>query len=283
MRDAASRRRARHGNIRALTARFTVPRLGGSMTTMTWSAARRRADTASSWMRVEADEWGVSLSMAWALAIAPIVIAVIVALTAVYRPLYRAFINEDAIVEWAQFGVLLALVPMGIALAVRLWRRNERSFAALFAIAAVGAFFIAGEEISWGQRLLGWATPEDLAALNEQGETNIHNIGNVLAFLNLGMFVVTIVAGVMPFVWRWGSGGRSRDVATTILVPPLFLASSFLFAGAYRLFRYSIMPEAGYVLSRYGEVGELLLYGALLVFAILIYRKLPSLPVAPRA
>jgi hypothetical protein len=253
------------------------------MTTMTWSAARRRADTASSWMRVEADEWGVSLSTAWALTVAPIVVAVIVALTAAYRPLYRAFINEDAIVEWAQFGVLLALVPMGIALAVRLWRRHERSFAALFAIAAVGAFFIAGEEISWGQRLLGWATPEDLAALNEQGETNIHNIGDVLSFLNLAMFIITIVAGVMPFVWRWGSGGRRRDVATTIIVPPLFLASSFLFAGAYRLLRYSIMPEAGYVISRYGEVGELLLYGALLVFAILIYRKLPSLPEAPRS
>jgi hypothetical protein len=105
----------------------------------------------------------------------------------------------------------------------------------------------------------------------------------VLSFLNLGMFIVTVIAGVMPFIWRWGSGGRERDVATTILVPPLFLASSFLFAGAYRLARYSVIPEAGYVISRYGEVGELLLYGALLVFAILIYRRLPALPVARRA
>jgi hypothetical protein len=252
------------------------------MTTMTWKAARRRADTAAPWMRAEADEWDVSLSTAWVLAIVPIVFAAFVALTAAYRPLYRAFINEDAIVEWAQFGVLVALVPAGFALAVRLWRRNERAFALIFAIAAVGAVFIAGEEISWGQRLLGWATPEDLAVLNEQGETNIHNIGNVLSFLNLGMFILTVVAGVMPFIWRWGSGGRARDVTATILVPPLFLASSFLFAGAYRLARYSIFPEAGYVISRYGEVGELLLYGALLTFVILIYRKLPALPEATR-
>jgi hypothetical protein len=249
------------------------------MTTMTWTAARRRADRAASWMRLEADEWGVSLTSAWVLAIAPIVFAGLAASTVVHRPLYRAVINEDGFVEWAQLLVLVALVPMGIALAVRLWRLRERTFALLFAIAAIGAFLIAGEEISWGQRILGWATPNDLAQLNVQGETNVHNIGNVLAFLNLGMFVITVVAGVMPFIWKWGSAGRLRDVATTILVPPLFLASSFLFAGAYRLARYSIFPESGYVISRYGEVGELLLYGALLVFAILIYRKLPTLPV----
>ncbi|MBI5915525.1 MAG: hypothetical protein HY842_09125 [Bacteroidetes bacterium] len=38
-------------------------------------------------------------------------------------------------------------------------------------------FFIAfGEEISWGQRLFGWHTPEELASHNLQGETNLHNL-----------------------------------------------------------------------------------------------------------
>jgi hypothetical protein len=33
-----------------------------------------------------------------------------------------------------------------------------------------------GEEISWGQRLFNWATPDWLEARNIQGETNLHNI-----------------------------------------------------------------------------------------------------------
>ncbi len=38
-------------------------------------------------------------------------------------------------------------------------------------------FFVAfGEEISWGQRIFGWATPESLAEVNYQQETNIHNL-----------------------------------------------------------------------------------------------------------
>jgi hypothetical protein len=38
-------------------------------------------------------------------------------------------------------------------------------------------FFVAfGEEISWGQRIFGWSTPESLAKVNYQQETNLHNL-----------------------------------------------------------------------------------------------------------
>ena len=238
------------------------------------TAGRERLESFSTWMRSEADEWGVSERTAWGLAVVPIAAAVFVALSAIYRPLYGVFVNEDGLSEWATFGVLVALVPMGVAVARRLWRLNERSWALLFVVAAIGAFFIAGEEISWGQRIFGLVTPGDLADLNRQGETNIHNIGSVLPFLNLAMFIVAVVAGVMPFVWRWGARGRHRDISTMIVVPPLFLASSFLLAAAYRLVRYALLPEAHYVISRYAEFIELVMFGALLMAAVLLYRKL---------
>lgn len=37
-------------------------------------------------------------------------------------------------------------------------------------------FFGAGEEISWGQRLLGFQTPEPLSQVNRQEEFNLHNL-----------------------------------------------------------------------------------------------------------
>lgn len=36
--------------------------------------------------------------------------------------------------------------------------------------------FAAGEELSWGQHLLGWGTPEALVDANLQEETNVHNL-----------------------------------------------------------------------------------------------------------
>jgi uncharacterized membrane protein len=234
----------------------------------------RILSTVTSWMRMEADEWGVSTRTAWILALGPLVVASVVGLTAAYRPLYRIFVNEDALVEWLQFAIVVALVPAGILVARRLRAQRQPALAAVFAVAAVGAVFIAGEEISWGQRILGWSTPDGLSELNEQGETNLHNIGNVLQVMNLVMFLTAVVAGLAPIVWRWGAGSRDGGLARWILVPPLFLATSFLFAASYRLFRYALMPEARYTVSRYGEVGELLLYGALLAFAVLLTRRL---------
>ncbi|MDX9702521.1 MAG: hypothetical protein RBU23_05695 [Candidatus Auribacterota bacterium] len=36
--------------------------------------------------------------------------------------------------------------------------------------------FIGGEEISWGQRIFNFSTPEDLLKINKQSEFNLHNI-----------------------------------------------------------------------------------------------------------
>jgi hypothetical protein len=42
-------------------------------------------------------------------------------------------------------------------------------------------FFFSMEEISWGQRIFGWATPQILEKTNFQNEINIHNLFNPLS------------------------------------------------------------------------------------------------------
>ncbi len=46
----------------------------------------------------------------------------------------------------------------------------------VFGLLAALMFVCFGEEISWGQRIIGWSTPEAISDLNAQGETNIHNL-----------------------------------------------------------------------------------------------------------
>jgi hypothetical protein len=66
-------------------------------------------------------------------------------------------------------------------------------------------FFL--EEISWGQRMFGFSTPESLEGMNMQDETNIHNIGwgDSLLWVHLimGLFVVTV--GIIFPVLKLGS------------------------------------------------------------------------------
>lgn len=93
----------------------------------------------------------------------------------------RRLCAEDQLVE--NLGALLffaAAALFGAAAAVvrRTERRvNGRSRTILpGVILSLGLLWIALEEISYGQRLLGFRTPEVVAALNTQREFNAHNL-----------------------------------------------------------------------------------------------------------
>lgn len=95
--------------------------------------------------------------------------------------LIRRLTSEDGPFETAGAAALLA-ASIASFLA---WRRDGfgNDFGlfrtrrnVVFFLLAILFFFGAAEEISWGQRLLGFATPAWLSALNHQGETNLHNL-----------------------------------------------------------------------------------------------------------
>ena len=68
----------------------------------------------------------------------------------------------------------------------------ERSFfrRCVYVLGGMAMAFVAGEEISWGQRIFGFATPGFLMRLNEQEEFTVHNIVN-------GMFEIIWLNGTL--------------------------------------------------------------------------------------
>lgn len=77
--------------------------------------------------------------------------------------------DEDGFFEW--LTALFFLVSSVIFLIV-FWRTKN-----VFLLGLALIFFLgAGEEISWGQRLFGFATPESIKKLNTQREFNLHNL-----------------------------------------------------------------------------------------------------------
>jgi hypothetical protein len=90
----------------------------------------------------------------------------------------RWFESELGLVE---NGTALILVP-GIIAGLLAWRFRAylpHGLLKLWLIIFIaGSFYFAGEEVSWGQNWFGWQTPETVGAVNDQGETNIHNISS---------------------------------------------------------------------------------------------------------
>jgi hypothetical protein len=96
-----------------------------------------------------------------------------------------------------------------------------------------------GEEISWGQRIFGVATPEAVARINLQNELTIHNIGAVNEFLGgthryLSIYMLMTGLGIPLFArLRWG-----RVLFRFLRFPVLPWYYSVLFVGAYLYAKY---------------------------------------------
>ena len=107
---------------------------------------------------------------------------------------FHAFAQEDRPLEWAS---ALLLLGAGGCLAVEaLRRRREPVIAAAAVVLALALVVVGMEEISWGQRLFGFATPERLAKLNWQAEFNLHNVQTDLSetvyYGGAGLFLILL-------------------------------------------------------------------------------------------
>ena len=66
---------------------------------------------------------------------------------------------------------------VAFVMVARKYARQRNWLAMVTAIlVAIVLFVMVGEELSWGQRIFGWATPDSFASINEQSETNLHNL-----------------------------------------------------------------------------------------------------------
>lgn len=87
--------------------------------------------------------------------------------------------SEEQLLEnlTAGFFLLASLLLLAGAVAERRWPVRG-----LYLLGAAGCMFIGGEELNWGQRHLGFATPDFIAAWNHNNETSLHNSAVTVAF-----------------------------------------------------------------------------------------------------
>jgi hypothetical protein len=114
-------------------------------------------------------------------------------------PAYRWLVSEDGVLESLQF-VFYFLT--GSLLWLRGWRLRKRAnlLALGYCFLLGGALlFLSLEEISWGQRLFGFANPAIFAANNVQQEVSVHNLSTVQPFLHGGYIAVGLLwGGLLP-------------------------------------------------------------------------------------
>ena len=106
-------------------------------------------------------------------------IIVILAVRDLGKDIYNRWMGTElGVVENATVVLLLLAMAAGV-LAFRRRRSLPNPWLRLWLpLVTVGCVYMAIEELSWGQHFIGWDTPAIIDRINDQGETNLHNISS---------------------------------------------------------------------------------------------------------
>ncbi len=144
---------------------------------------------------------------------------------------------EDLYGEWAQ----TFLFAFACLLAVRIALSDSR-YRWFFAVLAVACFYTVMEEISWGQRIIGFESSEFFKEHNQQGETNLHNLlSGPYKTISKDILRYTLALGlagyglVFPLGLKYEIPVFSWLDRKGIAAPPLYLWPFFVIAAILEL------------------------------------------------
>jgi hypothetical protein len=220
-----------------------------------------------------------------------IVFFAIVAFTdsdAYWRMLRKDGPDGAGLVENLTVLVLIPAILVAAYTLIRRWREFPSRLVALWLLAwAAACVYFAGEEISWGQWYFGWTAPDWITPLNDQDETNLHNISSWLDQKPRALVeTFIVVAGlVAPIVLRAAPSLRRRlpraDLLQWVFAPSL----CWLAAAYFLLIRVSGgLPGTFFRLHNSSELRELAVAWFLALYLTAYALRLPGRtpPACPR-
>ena len=115
-----------------------------------------------------------------------------------HTSVFIALAREDGVIEYFQFLCFIATSIIWLFVAMNAHNRLK-VLKVVSIVLFFGFLFVAGEEISWGQRIFGFDTPEGLSE-NSQGEANLHNLDSGF-FNDLFLYGAFALFGLAPFTY----------------------------------------------------------------------------------
>ncbi len=178
-----------------------------------------------------------------------------------YDPVnYVALITED---RWGEYGTSVSFAIAGILLLLLSFKQGPYLPRIIWALIGVAALFIAGEEISWGQRILGVATPDSLKQYNVQGEITFHNLEAFRAINNklhkIAAYLILIWSSFSVILAVRMQRMKEKIMAIGLPVIPLKLLPMFLLVAFFFMF---------YPTAKADEVGEFFLGIAVMMWGV---------------
>lgn len=224
-------------------------------------------------VKTSANAWRVSTWAIILLLLAPILIMFVGAASALFgKQFYLLVTGEDGIAENIQVFIYVITLVLALITVRSHWRAKEYFIASLYVVLCVGLVFLTGEEISWGQRIFGWGTTGVFAEINQQQETNLHNIRGVQDLFKWIQLLVGAYGVFLPLLVKRVRVFPALRKVLAAITPHESLIPYFGAMFFWKVYR-NLMPAPGhweFRLAEYNEVIELVL--ALGLFFFMVYQ-----------
>jgi len=218
----------------------------------------------------------------------PLALAVIIAGYIILEPkAYQFWIeSEFGFIEIATPLILIPAIICGVKIFRKRHKLPNKLLTFWFVMVTLGSVYFAGEDLSWGQHYIGWETPEHIAELNKQEETNLHNMSswfNQKPRLALEMFV--LIGGVFVAAWRkikgeiFSAGGLAYwfwPGFACLLAAVLAIVTRMperIYKWNDHSFEFWLFP----VNIRYSEIQELYFAFFLMIYLVSVLQRLKSI------
>ena len=176
--------------------------------------------------------------------------------------LFTILSREDGLVENLQF-IVLALSSF-FSLLIARKQKNNKFLSITYYLIAFIFFVMAGEEISWGQRIFNIETPEKIAEENLQNELNLHNLPAFFASVYRAYIAIGLYGGLAWILQKFALDklfGKAKKILN-FFIPPWFFMPFFL-TPAWYIYNKIIVQ---WPYHEWEEVSELVLLIGILSF-----------------
>lgn len=178
--------------------------------------------------------------------------------------------KEDNLIEYITAFSFLAASALSFAAAIYRFKRRQLIHVSLLIVAGLIFLFVAGEEISWGQRLLNFKTPQQVAEINQQNELTLHNSQGFAQYV-LQAYLILGIYGICSWIFlelnkhlKWLKKSISEILFFTWPLSLYFFQNLF----------YNLAHEFGHLrFPEWSETSEMILSFGILLHFLKQYRR----------
>lgn len=187
-----------------------------------------------------------------------------------------ALYAEDGIIELSHAAI--AFIAAGFGFACLKYCKGNKFLLGWVLLGTLASLYIGLEEISYGQQLFHWQTPEEWKMVNRQWETNLHNTSS---WLNekpkLLLWLGVLAGGIVIPLLRRKKPALLPEKFTAIYPDDVLFWTSLMSIYAYIS---KFLQKEGFVTiyGRTTEIHEFYLYYFVLIYFVLLRLRLKKPP-----